>query len=116
MYVQSIREYMPASQVDMNEHIIFETSTSTSTTVHTVPMIEERVKLKSKTPEEIKKHRAFERQDWAAKKKANFETSTSTSTTSHTVPAIEERVKPVRKSPEEIKKTKSSTATYEAGS
>ena len=43
------------SQLDVNENIIFETSTSTSTTVHTVPVIEDCVKLKNKSPEEIKK-------------------------------------------------------------
>ena len=41
-------------QIDVTENIIFERS-STSTTAHTVPMIEERAKLNYKTPGEIEK-------------------------------------------------------------
>ena len=46
---------MLASQLDVNENIILKTSTSTNTSAHTVPVIEGCVKLKNKSPEEIKK-------------------------------------------------------------
>ena len=35
--------YIPASQLNRNENIHFETSTSTSTTIELIPVIEQRV-------------------------------------------------------------------------
>ena len=63
--------YVPVSQLNRNESVNFETSTSTSTTALAVPVIEERVQLLQKNPEEIKKCRPLAaRTRYIAKKKA----------------------------------------------
>ena len=50
---------VPVSQLGGNENINFETSTGTSTTTLSIPVIEECVKPIHKFSEEIKKSRAF---------------------------------------------------------
>ena len=47
----------PSSQLDKNENIIFETSTSESTPEYTVPVIEKRVKHVHNAPEEKNKEK-----------------------------------------------------------
>ena len=128
-YVQSKKGWVSASQVDVNETIYIGTSTGTSTTAHTVPVIEKsvkpvrktptRVSLKDKSPEEIKARKALQKRTLRAankkqpekpkvkkpyakkRKKQIVSTSIGTTSTStaQSCPVLEEHVLPVSKNP-----------------
>ena len=59
MYVQNKLAYIPTSQLDTNDNIDFETSSSTSTTTQPVPVVEECVLPVRDSPEEKKEKKAL---------------------------------------------------------